>query len=99
MRRTPPISRIGHGIGAGLDRAKDVPALVVGHRAPDADEIRVERRAVLVGVVAVAPGTVRLPELDEGAAHRTAILVEDAAGEVDELAEGAPRSEEHTSEL
>src|SRR5262249_51637330 len=46
-----------------------------------------ERRRVVVVVVAIAPGSVALPELNQGARDRAAVLVQDPPGDDDPLAE------------
>ena len=61
------------GIGAGLDRDEAVAAVVVGHDAAAAREVRVERRRVLVDAMAVAAGRVGLPDLDQRVAHGTTV--------------------------
>ena len=76
-----------HGYGPGLDRGEPVAAVVVGQAAADAGEVRVDRRRVLVALVDVAARGVGLPDLDELAAHRPAVAVEDPAGDDDPLAD------------
>ena len=56
-------------IGAGLDGDEAVAALGIGDGASGAGEIRVERGRVLVDDVDVAPGGVRLPDLDQRVRH------------------------------
>ena len=68
-----------HGYGPGLDRDEAVAPLVVGDAAPDAGEVRVERRRVAVPAVAVAAGGVGLPDLDQRVAERPPVAVEHAA--------------------
>src|SRR5690242_1623384 len=90
MRRTPPGVLHRNGVGAGLYGEEGIAALLVGPHAPVADEVRVERRVALVDRVVVATRRVRLPELDDGPAHWPPVLVEDAARQVHELADGDP---------
>ena len=87
MVRPPGVGVVLPRIGARLDRVEAVAALVVGDAAAGAEEIRIERRVVLVGLVDVAPGGVRLPDLDQGVGHGAPVLVEHAAGHHDALAE------------
>ena len=87
VRRTPGVVVVAPRVGARLDRREAVAALVVGQRAAAAGEVRVERRGVLVAVVAVATGGVGLPDLDELVAHRAPVAVEDPARDHDALAQ------------
>src|SRR3954469_22088118 len=74
-------------IRAGSDRHERIPAVVVGHAAPGAREVRVERGVPGIPAVLVAPGGVGLPDLDEGVAQRPAGGVEDAPRDRDALAD------------
>src|SRR5262249_34842191 len=62
-------------------------AVLVGRDLPDPVEIRIERRVMLVDRMTVTPGGIALPQLYEGPRHRPRILVEDAPGDDDALAE------------
>ena len=46
---------------------------------------------MLIDHVHVAPGRVRLPDFDEGVGHRPAVLVDDAPGDDDALADRLAR--------
>src|SRR4029077_15734419 len=63
---------------AGLDRQEAVAALGVGNDLAGAGEIGVERRVVLVDWMVISPGRVALPQLDQRARPRAAVLVEHA---------------------
>src|SRR6516162_7481453 len=88
MLRPPGIVRVAPGISAGLDRQEAIRTVGAGHHLSLAEEIFIERRIVLIRLMAIAPGRVRLPELDQRARHRTAILVEDASRDDDAFADG-----------
>ena len=90
VRGTPGVVVVAPRVGARLDRHEPVAALVVGQAAPAADEVRVQRRRVQVAVVAVAPGGVGLPDLDELPAHRPPGRVQDPAGDDDALPQRLP---------
>jgi hypothetical protein len=68
--RPPGIVVIAPRIRAGLDGQEAVAAGFVGRAAAAAEEIRVERSLVLVGLVDVAAGRIRLPDLDQRVADR-----------------------------
>ena len=55
---------------------------------PGAGEVRVERRRVLIDLVAVASRRIRLPDLDQRLRHRASIVVEDPSLDDDALAKG-----------
>ena len=74
-------------IGAGLDGEEAVAAFVIGQAAAGAEEIRIERRGMLVDLVNITSGGVRLPDLDQRIAHRPAVFVEHAARHDDAFAE------------
>ena len=87
MRGPPRVAVVLPRIGPRLDRGEPVVAVVVGQAAADAGEVRVDRRGMLVALVDVAPGGVGLPDLDELAAHRPAVAVDDPAGDHHPLAD------------
>ena len=77
------------GVGDGLDRAEVVFAGRAGQEPAEALEVRVALVAALVAVgVEVDAVGVALPDLDDGVADRVALGVEDAAGQVRDLADG-----------
>ena len=86
MVRTPRVRVIAPRIRARLDRQKAIAAFVVGDAAACAEEVRVERRVVLVGLVHIAAGGIGLPDFDQRIAHRAAAFVEHAARHDDALA-------------
>src|SRR5207248_9583281 len=87
MVRPPRIVVIAPGIGAGLDRGEPVPALIVGIDPALATKVRIDRRVMLVRRVLIAAGGVGLPDLDDGARDRPAVLIGNAAVYDDALAE------------
>ena len=87
VRRPPGIGVVVPGIGARTDGDEAVAAVVVGQGAALAAEVGVERRAMLVVGMGVAPGGIALPDLDQRTPHRPPVLVEHAAGDDDALAE------------
>ena len=65
VRRPPGVVVVAPRIGAGLDRHELERAVGAGEAAPEPGEVRVQRRGVLVALVAVAAGGVALPDLHE----------------------------------
>ena len=74
-------------ICAGFDGEKAVLAFIIRNRAPGAEKIGIERRGMIIAGVAVPPGGVGLPHLDERLAHRPAVFIEHPARYDDPLAE------------
>src|SRR6185312_16010587 len=74
-----------------LDRHEPVAAVGVGTATAGAGEVRVERRGVLVDLVAVASARIGLPDLDQRASDRPPVLVEDPPGDGDPLADRLAR--------
>ena len=89
MRRAPVVDAVRPGIGAGLDGAEGVAAVLVGDGAAAAAEIRIERREIALLLVAVAAAGIGLPEFEQRAGNAHAALVEHAAIDDDALADGA----------
>ena len=87
VRRPPGIVVIAPRIGAGLDGDEFVIAVLVGHGAAGAGEIRIERRRVLIDDMDVAAGGIGLPDFDQRIRHRARVLVEHMAVHDDALAE------------
>src|SRR6266704_571735 len=87
VRRAPGIVVVAPGILARPNADEAVAAFGVGHGAPGAGEVRIERCIVLIGAVRVAPGRVRLPDFDQGVRHRLAVLVEHAPAHDNALAD------------
>ena len=90
VRRPPRVRVIPPRVCAGLDRREAVPALAVGEAAAGAGEVRIEWCRMPVDLMAVAPGCVGLPHLDERASQRASVLVDDASVDEDALAERLP---------
>ena len=86
--RAPAVGVVLPRVGPRLDGQEAVAAVLVGQAAPGAEEVRVERRVVLVGLVHVAPGRVGLPDLDQGVRRGPAVLVQHPPGDDDALAQG-----------
>src|SRR4051812_18215901 len=76
---------IAPGVSAGLDGDKTITSFTIGEDASTAGEIRVQRRIVIVLVVAIAAGGIGLPDLDQRFAHRPAVFFEHAAADDDAL--------------
>jgi hypothetical protein len=87
VRRAPVVDPVAPRVGARLDRAIRVVAVLVGEHAAAAAEVRVERADVLVLLVPVAAARVALPDLDQRVLHRPAQLVVDVAVDDDALAD------------
>src|SRR5467141_2789618 len=87
MRRAPGVVVVAPGILARPDADEAIAAFSVGHGAPGAGEVRIERRIVLIGAVRIAPGTVRLPDFDQGVRHRPDVLVQHAPAHDNALAD------------
>src|SRR5262249_29638689 len=69
------------------DRDEAVGAVGAGEAAPGTREVRVERRRMLIDLVAVAAGRVRLPDLDELPRERPPGVVEQPPAHDDALRE------------
>ena len=96
VRRAHPVVVAGIGIGAGLDAAKSVAA-VVGRELPaEGLEVGIRRLGRDVVRVLVLAAAVRLPDLDQRLADRLSVLVEHLAAEGDRLAFG-PRATGHAA--
>src|SRR3954452_15179515 len=78
---------VAPGVGPGLDRGEAVAAVVVGHAAPGAREVRVEWGRPVVPLVQVSARGVRLPDLDERVAQWLPIGVEQSTRHRDALAQ------------
>ena len=87
MRRPPRVVVVAPRIGARLDRDERERAVGAGQAAPEPGEVGVQRRRVLVALVAVAPGGVALPDLHQRLRHRPAAGLEHAPVDDDPLPE------------
>src|SRR3989475_1167826 len=87
VRRAPGVVVVAPGILARPNADEAVAAFGVGHGAPGAGEVRIERCIVLVSAVRIASGRVRLPDFDQGVRHRLAVLVEHAPAHDNALAD------------
>ena len=65
MCRPPGIVMVPPRIGPGLHGYEFVAATSVGHDAPGAREVRIERSLMIVFLMGVSPGRISLPDLDE----------------------------------
>ena len=74
-------------VRAGLDRHEAIATLVIREHLALAEEVGIERRVVVVHWMRILARGVRLPHLDERAAHRPAAVVEHAADQHHLLAE------------
>src|SRR6478735_9912463 len=77
--RPPAVDAIAKRVCAGLDRAEEVIAALIGQHPAAAAEIRVDRSDIGVVAVAVTSAGVGLPYLDERVGYRLAIAVEHVA--------------------
>ena len=80
---TPGVGVVVPRVRSGPDRDEAIATVVVRDRSARPGKIRIERRGVLVDLVRVAPGGIRLPDLDQRLRYRTAILVDDAAFDIE----------------
>src|SRR5918994_3077151 len=87
VRRPPGVVVVAPRILAGPDGDEAVASLGIGNGAPRAREVRIERRVVLIGLVRIAAGRIRLPDLDQRVPHRLAVLIEYPAADYDALAD------------
>src|SRR5262245_11807258 len=87
VRRPPRVVMIAPRVRAGMDRGEAVLAAGVGEDAAGAREIRIERGAALIPVVAIPPPGVGLPDLDERVRHRPAVVFEHSTDDVNLLAD------------
>ena len=76
------------GIGDGLDGAEIILAGGAGEEAAEALEICVAPGLAVAAGVEVDALAIDLPDLDDGVADRVAFRIEQAAGEVGDLADG-----------
>src|SRR3954463_10740774 len=83
--RAPSVVRVPPGVRPRLDGEEAVFASVVRQHPPESDEVGVDGGVVEVAVMEIAPRGVALPDLDEGPRDRSAVLVEEAAGDDDPL--------------
>src|SRR5690606_24157054 len=86
---TPVVDAVRPRIGAGLDGAEGIGAVLVGDDTAAAAEIRIERCQIAFLPVPVAAAGIGLPYLDQRARNAPAALVEHAAIDDDALADGA----------
>ena len=87
VRRPPVVDAVPPRVGAGLDRAVRVVAVLVGEHPAAAAEVGIEGADVLVPLVAIAAAGVALPDLDQRVLDRPAELVVDVAVDDDALAD------------
>ena len=87
MCGAPGVVVVAPGVGAGLDRGEAVDAVFIGHAAAGAEEVRIDRRVVLVGGVDIAAGGVCLPEFQHSVWYRATVIAEHATGDDDAFAE------------
>ena len=78
-------------VRARLDRDEAIHTIVICETSSSACEVRVQWRGVIVDRVDVPSGRVRLPDLDQSAAHRPPVGVDDPARDDDPLAERLAR--------
>src|SRR6476620_9010531 len=76
VSRPPAVDAIPKRVCAGLDRAEEVIAALIGQHPAAAAEIRVDRRDIGVVAVAVASAGIGLPYLDERVGYRLSVAVE-----------------------
>ncbi|CPR13583.1 hypothetical protein BN971_04895 [Mycobacterium bohemicum DSM 44277] len=85
VRRAPRVAVVTPRVRAGLDGQEAEGPVAPGEAAPGAGEVRIQGRRVRVALVAVAPGGVGLPDLDQLAGHRSARPVDQPSGDDDAL--------------
>ena len=81
------LTRVAPRIGAGLDGAEGVVAVLVGQRPAAAAEVRIDRGEIGVVAVPVAAAGIGLPDLDQRVRHRPAVLVQHVAVHDDAFAD------------
>ena len=86
-------------IGAGLDRAQIVAAVLVGLDHGKALEARIERRRIVVVGMRIAAEAVGLPDLQLATPYRLAGAIENPAGYADDLALGATGPPRNAGEI
>ena len=86
VRRTPGVGVVAPRIRARLDGDEAVIALAVGEDAARAQEIRIERRRMIVARVAIAARRIGLPDLHQRVRHAAAVFIQHPAGHDDALA-------------
>src|SRR4051812_23623522 len=79
MGRAPAVDAIAEGVGARLDGAEEIIAVVVGHGAAAAAEIGIDRCDIGVVAMTVTAAGIGLPDLDQRVANGAAVAVEDMA--------------------
>ena len=85
VRRAPGVAVVSPRVGTRRNRDEPVPSPRVGDTSPDPVEVRVERRRVVLARVAVSPGRIGLPDLDQRVRHRPPVGVEYPPGHDDPL--------------
>src|SRR5690606_26855723 len=87
VTRSPSIVVIAPGIGARLDAHECIPPFGISDTAAAAEEVGIDWRVMLVGLVDVPTGGVGLPHFHESVRHRPPHFVEDTSGDDDSLAQ------------
>src|SRR5437879_11559047 len=84
----PGILMILPRVRAGFYGDKTIAALAIGEHASAAGEIRIERRAVLIHTMPIAPRRVGLPNLHQRSGNGAPLFIQYAAAHDDAFAEG-----------
>ena len=77
--RPPAVDAVAEGIGARLDGAEEIIAVVVGQHPAATAEIGIDRRNVGVVAMPIAAAGVGLPDLDQRISYGTAVAIENMA--------------------
>src|ERR1700730_5064763 len=88
VRRAPGILMVLPRVGAGFYGDKTIAAFTIGEHASAAGEIRVERRAMLIHTMAVAPRRVGLPNFDKSSRNAAPFFIQYAPAHDDAFADG-----------
>src|SRR5439155_25592161 len=81
----PGVAVVLPWVGAWFDGDEAIAPLVIRQAAPPAAEVGTEQGRMLVVLVHIAPGRVRLPDLDDGVSNRPAVAIQYATGDDDAL--------------
>jgi len=86
VRWAPPVGCLDwHRVRTGLDREKRVAPFIIRAHPAVPDEVGIERGIALIIRMPITSCGIGLPKLDDRAAHRVTVLVEDPAAYVYQL--------------
>src|SRR6185503_8875040 len=87
VRRPPRVGMVQPRICAGFYREIAVFAPIVGHAAPGAREVGIERRVMLIDGMTIASSCIGLPDLDQRVRNGFVIFIQNPADDDDAFAQ------------